>query len=281
MSNQRLSSPPCFTGSHRNRWHRLLERKISEMKRMHMRRKCEDAIQHVRRRPFEAGIRLRPSGGSLQVGPPLSMPDEKPAGRIAGVWEQAMYARLHPRWIKNELVLPVLMVHRVVVVNGYAAKGLVLGRQTIAKYAIVRDIRNSQQTQRHHQQSQSDSPEPWAGFIAFDIGHPLNYTRARTGPETAGLTILHRKTRSDSVELIGKPATRRSIRTSKGQRKMMRMIMIRCSRRAGREPYQPLRLSSKCGFQLRPRGCAASTSIGGLSLVDLRSASDGTTTRHN
>ena len=101
------------------------------------------------------------------------------------MWEKAVHADLLHRWIKNKLGLPVFMQHRVVVVDGYAAKGLALGRQTISKHAIVRTIRDSQQAHPSQERSQSDSPEPWAGFIpgfvAFDRGHPLNYTRPRTG----------------------------------------------------------------------------------------------------
>jgi hypothetical protein len=70
---------------------------------------------------------------------------EIPAGRISGVREKAVHARLRHGRIENEFVLPVLMMHQVVVVNGYAAKRLALGRQTIAKYAIVRGICDSQQ----------------------------------------------------------------------------------------------------------------------------------------
>ena len=110
------------------------------------------------------------------------MPDEKPAGRIAGVWEKAVHAGLLRRWIKNKLGLPVFVPHRVVVFDGYAAKGLALGRQTISKHAIVRSIRDSQQAHPSQERSQSDSPEPWAGFVALDRGHGLNYTRPRTGP---------------------------------------------------------------------------------------------------
>jgi hypothetical protein len=56
------------------------------------------------------------------------MPDEKPAGRITGVWEKAVHAGLLHRWIKDKLGLPVFMLHRVVVFDGYASKGLTLHR---------------------------------------------------------------------------------------------------------------------------------------------------------
>ena len=103
------------------------------------------------------------------------------------MWEKAVHAGLLHRRIEDKLVLPVLVVYRVIVVNGYAAKGLALGRQTISKHAIVRSIRDSQQAHSSQERSQNDSPEPWAGFaagfVALDCGHGLNYTRARTGPE--------------------------------------------------------------------------------------------------
>src|SRR5208337_2729070 len=103
------------------------------------------------------------TGALLYVGPLLSMPDEKPAGRIAGVWEKAVHAGLLDRWIKDKLVLPVLVVYRVIVVNGHAAKGLALGRQTISKHARVRSVGDSQQAHPSQERSQNDSPERWAG----------------------------------------------------------------------------------------------------------------------
>jgi hypothetical protein len=42
-----------------------------------------------------------------------------------------------------------------------------------------------------------------ADRVALDRSHGLNYTRALTGPETEVLTILHRKTRPDSLQWIG------------------------------------------------------------------------------
>jgi len=112
------------------------------------------------------------------------------------VWEKAVHAGLLHRWIKNNLGLPVLVRHRIVVFDGYAAKGLVIRCQTVSKHAIVRTIRDSQQAHPSQERSQRDSPEPWAGFVAgfvaFDCGHPLNYTRQRTDPGTAALTILHK-----------------------------------------------------------------------------------------
>jgi hypothetical protein len=133
------------------------------------------------------------TGALLYVGPLLSMPDEKPAGRIAGVWKKAVHAGLLHRWIKNNLGLPVFVRHLVVVFDSYAAEGLALRRQTVSKHAIVRTIRDSQQNQRRQQQSRRDSPAPWAGFVALNRSHGLNYTRPRTGPETEVLTILHKK----------------------------------------------------------------------------------------
>ena len=104
--------------------------------------------------------------------------------------EKAVHAGLRHRGIKNNLGLAVFVRHHIVVFDSYAAKGLAVGCQTIAKHDIVRGIRNSQQGQRSQEQSQNDttepSPEPWtgsvAGFVAFDRGHRLHYTRARTGP---------------------------------------------------------------------------------------------------
>jgi hypothetical protein len=76
------------------------------------------------------------AGRMLQVGPLLSMADEKPAGRITGVWEKAVHAGHRHRWIKNNLGLPVFVRHHIVVFDADAAKGLALGRQTISKHAI-------------------------------------------------------------------------------------------------------------------------------------------------
>jgi len=73
------------------------------------------------------------------------MPDEKPAGRIAEVWEKAVHACFLHWWIKNNLGLPVFVRHLVVVFDRYAAKGLTLRGQTVSKHAIVRSIRYSQQ----------------------------------------------------------------------------------------------------------------------------------------
>jgi len=109
------------------------------------------------------------------------------------VWEKAVHACFLHRWIKNNLGFPVFVCHLVVVFDGYAAKGLALRRETVSKHPIVRTIRDSQQAHPSQQRSQSDSPEPWAGFVAFGRVHGLNYNRARTGPETEVLTILHIK----------------------------------------------------------------------------------------
>ena len=111
------------------------------------------------------------------------------------MWEKAVHAGLLHRWIKNNLGLPVLVRHRIVVFDGYAAKGLALGGQTISKHAIVRTVRDSQQAHPSQERSQSDSPEPWAGFVAFDRGHPLNYTRPRTPPGDRSVDNSSQKTR--------------------------------------------------------------------------------------
>jgi hypothetical protein len=139
--------------------------------------------------------------GYLDVGPRRRMPDEKPAGAIIGVWEKAMHAGLLHGWIKDDLSLPVFVRNLIVVVDGYAAKGLAVGCQTISIHAIVRTIRDGQQTDSSQKRPQQNSLEPWAGpvavlvvgFIAFDRDHPQNYTRPRTGPEAGALTILHKK----------------------------------------------------------------------------------------
>jgi len=119
------------------------------------------------------------------------------------VWKKAVHAGHRHRWIKNNLGLPVFVRHHVVVFDADAAKELALGRQPISKHGIVRGIRDSQQGHRSQERSQCDSPELMlelsperraglvAGFVAFDRGHSLNYTRARSRSET--LTILHKK----------------------------------------------------------------------------------------
>ena len=109
------------------------------------------------------------------------------------MWEKAVHARLLHRWIKNNLCLPVFVCHLVVMFDGYAAKGLMLRCKTVSKHAIVRTIRDSQQAHPSQERSQSDTLEPWAGFVAFHRVHGLNYNRARTGPGTEVLTILHKK----------------------------------------------------------------------------------------
>ncbi len=133
--------------------------------------------------------------------------------------EKGVHARFRPRWIENQLVLPVFMMHQVVVVNGCVAKGLVVGRQAIAKYAIVRGIRDCQHNQRRQQPSQNDSLEPWAGLIAervaFDRSHGLNYTCA-IRPEERSVDNSSQKNSAGFIRVDGKPATRRSAHTSKG-----------------------------------------------------------------
>jgi hypothetical protein len=91
----------------------------------------------------------------LDVGPLLGMPAEKPAGRVPGVREEAVHARLLHCWIKNKLALSVLMQHRVVVLDAHAAKGLPIRGHAISKYAIVPGIRDSQQAQRRHKRPHS------------------------------------------------------------------------------------------------------------------------------
>ena len=142
-----------------------------------------------------------------------------------------MHAGFLHRRFENNFGLPVFVRHRIVVFDGYAAKGLALGCQTISKHAIVGSVSDSQQAHRSQEQSQNDSPEPRAGFVRLDYGHGLNYTRARTCLESEVLTILHIKTRPDSLELLRELATRRSTHTSIEKWK----IMIRCSRKSERE----------------------------------------------
>ena len=59
--------------------------------------------------------------------------------------EKAVHAGLLHWWIKNKLGFPVFTRNRVVVFDGYAAEGLAFRGQTIAKHAVVRSIRDSQQ----------------------------------------------------------------------------------------------------------------------------------------
>ena len=54
---------------------------------------------------------------------------------------------LHGR-IKNNLGLPVFVRDLVIVFDGYAAEGLAIGCQTVAKHTIVRNVRDAQQTHR-------------------------------------------------------------------------------------------------------------------------------------
>ena len=64
------------------------------------------------------------------------------------MWEKTVHAGLLHGWIKNHLGLPVFVCDRVVVFDGYAAKGLVICGETVSKHAIVRSVRDPQQTQR-------------------------------------------------------------------------------------------------------------------------------------
>jgi hypothetical protein len=57
--------------------------------------------------------------------------------------------------------------------------------------------------------------------------------------------------------------------------------MIGCIGSVGRELYPQPILPAKCASQLRSRERAASITNRGLSLIDLRSASDGTTSKLN
>jgi len=118
------------------------------------------------------------------------------------VWEKAVHAGLLHGWIKNKLGLAIFVRDRVVVLHGYAAKGLAVRCQTISKYSIVRGVRDSQQNRSRQERSYcvrsgSDSPErgagSGAGFVFSDRGHGLNYTRLRIGSGCGVLTILHKK----------------------------------------------------------------------------------------
>lgn len=104
--------------------------------------------------------------GKLHVGSLLSVPDEKPAGTIPVVREEGVHAGLLDGWIKNHLSPPIFVGDSVIMFDGYAAKGLVIRCQTVSKYAIVRSIGDSQQTHTSQEQSQSNSSEAGAGFIA-------------------------------------------------------------------------------------------------------------------
>jgi len=62
------------------------------------------------------------------------------------VWEKAVHADLLHGWIKNDFGLPVFVRDFVVVFDGYAAEGLVICGETVAKHAIIRSVRDPQQT---------------------------------------------------------------------------------------------------------------------------------------
>ena len=82
------------------------------------------------------------------------------------MWEEAVHTGLLHGWIKNHLGPPVFVRDGVIMFDCYAAKGLVIRCQTVSKYAIVRSICDSQQTHDCQEQSQSNSLQPRAGFIA-------------------------------------------------------------------------------------------------------------------
>jgi len=68
------------------------------------------------------------------------MAAEIPAGRIAGVREECMNASLLHGRIKNKLRFAIFMLHRVVMLDGYAAKRLAIRSDPIAKDAIICDV---------------------------------------------------------------------------------------------------------------------------------------------
>jgi len=74
------------------------------------------------------------------------MPAEIPTGPIPVVREKTVHAGLLHRWIKNDLGLPVFVRHLVVVIDSYAAKGLMICGETVAKHAIVRSVRDPEQS---------------------------------------------------------------------------------------------------------------------------------------
>lgn len=68
------------------------------------------------------------------------MAAEIPAGRIARVREKCVHAGLLHGRIKNKLGLAIFMRDRVVMFDGYAAKGPAIGGNAISKDAIICNI---------------------------------------------------------------------------------------------------------------------------------------------
>ncbi len=157
---------------------------------------------------------------------------------------------------KISSAFPVFVRHFVIVFDGYAAKGLTLRCQTISKHAIVRTIGDSQQAHS----------EP------LIISERFAGARGRFCWRICRLRL---RSRPGLYAPANRPADRSVDNSSQKTRprfalrhvKMVEKEMIRCTRRAGEELYLHLHRSSDCVFQLRQRGCAASTSFCGLSLV--------------
>lgn len=70
------------------------------------------------------------------------MAAEIPAGGIAAVREHCVDASLLHRRIENEFGFAILVSNRVVMFDGYAAKGLAISGDAIAKDEIICDVRD-------------------------------------------------------------------------------------------------------------------------------------------
>ena len=68
------------------------------------------------------------------------MAAEIPAGRIAGVWENRVDAGLLHRRIENQFGFAIFVSDRVVMFDGYAAKGLAIRGHAISKDAIIGQV---------------------------------------------------------------------------------------------------------------------------------------------
>jgi hypothetical protein len=88
--------------------------------------------------------------------------------------------RLHWR-IKDKFGLPIFVLDRGVVFDGYATKRLAIRRHTISKNAIVCRISNSEQAEDSQDRPQNNSSASQASLVVvlvvFDRSHGLDYTR--------------------------------------------------------------------------------------------------------
>ena len=65
---------------------------------------------------------------------------EIPAGRVASVREEAVHAGLRRGRIEDQFAFAIFMKYRVVVLDAYCTKGLVVGGDAIAKDGVVGGI---------------------------------------------------------------------------------------------------------------------------------------------